>query len=77
MSSWPSAQPTCDPIKAFPEPFPSEGAGRLYTPLALLDFVELKHFCDFSRRHRVGKVLLVGKDEKDGVLNVGVGEEFL
>lgn len=54
-----------EPVKTFVESISSSGATRLYIPLSVAQAVESELVGHLGSTHGVGKILLVGKDEKD------------
>jgi len=56
-----------EPIEAFVETVPGSGARGLDVPIALTERVQTQLVCDLGCVHRLGKILLVGEDEEDGV----------
>ena len=56
-----------EPIQTFIETIGGGGAAALNEPNTLAKSIQSKLFLDFRSGHGIGKILLVGEDEEDGV----------
>lgn len=66
-----------EPLKTLIETVTGGGTGGLDVPGALSQAVEAKLVCDLGGVHGVGKILLVGKDKKDGIAKLVLVEHAL
>jgi len=66
-----------EPVKTLIETITRSGASSLHVPLTSADVVETKLVGDLSNRHGLRKILLVGKDEKDGVAELILSEHLV
>jgi len=66
-----------EPVKTLIETITGGGAGRLHVPLAGADVVEAELVGDLRDGHGLRKILLVGKDEKDGVTKLILSQHLV